>query len=37
MILLHGFTKKQQKTPRIEIIRAKKYRDGFLRQKKKGI
>ncbi|QKY69852.1 type II toxin-antitoxin system RelE/ParE family toxin [Lentibacillus sp. CBA3610] len=37
LILLHGFTKKQQKTPRKEIIRAKKYRDDFLRQKKGGM
>ena|SRR5690625_709046 len=36
LILLHGFTKKTQKTPRREIIRAKAYRNDFLRRMKEG-
>lgn len=36
LILLHGFTKKQQKTPQNEIIRAKGYRDDFLTRERKG-
>jgi|SRR5690625_2010783 len=37
LILLHGFTKKQQKTPRREIERAKSYRDDFLQHKRREI
>lgn len=29
LVLLHGFTKKTQKTPRREIERAKKYKEDF--------
>ena len=32
LILLHGFSKKTQKTPPREIERARRYRDDFLRQ-----
>ncbi|WP_217994720.1 type II toxin-antitoxin system RelE/ParE family toxin [Alicyclobacillus kakegawensis] len=32
-VLLHGFTKKSQKTPRREIARAIAYRDDFLKRK----
>lgn len=35
LILLHGFTKKAQRTPRREITRAKRYRDDFLRQQRR--
>lgn len=35
-ILLHGFTKKDQKTPASEIERAKRYREDFL-QRNKGL
>ncbi|MDQ0418774.1 phage-related protein [Croceifilum oryzae] len=30
LVLLHGFTKKTQKTPPLEIERAKRYRADFL-------
>ncbi|WP_134161237.1 type II toxin-antitoxin system RelE/ParE family toxin [Alicyclobacillus sacchari] len=36
LILLHGFSKKTQKTPPKEIERALRYRDDFLRQQKKA-
>lgn len=36
LILLHGFTKKQQKTPRKEIERAKRYQTDFLKQQEGG-
>ena len=32
-ILTHGFIKKTQKTPPIEIVRAKKYREDYLSRK----
>ncbi len=32
IILTNGFVKKTQKTPRVEIDRAKKYRNDFLRR-----
>ena len=35
-IILHGFQKKTQKTPRREIERAKNYRDDYLRQQRSG-
>lgn len=35
-ILLHGFTKKDQKTPPTEIARAKRYRDDYLNRNKGG-
>lgn len=34
IVLLHGFQKKMQKTPPMEIKRAKEYRDDYLEQKK---
>ena len=36
-IITHGFTKKSQKTPQVEINRAKKIRDNFLAQPKEHI
>lgn len=36
LVLLHGFTKKQQKTPRKEIEKAKRYRADFLEQNRRG-
>lgn len=35
-ILLHGFTKKDQKTPTSEIEKAKKYRNDYLKRNKGG-
>ncbi len=35
-ILTNGFTKKTQKTPRREIVKAKKYRDDFISRYEKG-
>lgn len=35
-ILLHGFTKKDQKTPSSEIERAKRYRDDYLERNEGG-
>jgi phage-related protein len=32
-ILTHGFVKKDQKTPKMEIIRAIRYRDDYLKGK----
>ncbi len=34
-VLTHGFIKKTQKTPRLEIERAKRYREDFLRRRKR--
>lgn len=37
-ILTHGFTKKTQKTPKSEIIKAKKFREDYERQmREKGV
>lgn len=33
IILTHGFVKKTQKTPKAEIVRAKKYRADYLQRK----
>ena len=33
IILTHGFVKKTQKTPKSEIVRAKKYRADYLQRK----
>ena len=35
-ILLHGFTKKDQKTPIAEIERAKRYREDYLERNRGG-
>lgn len=35
LVLLHGFTKKTQKTPKREIEKAKIYRDDYLDQKRR--
>ena len=37
VVLTHGITKKSQKTPRIEIDKAMKYKTDFLRRYKNGI
>lgn len=36
VILTHGFVKKTQKTPRREIVRAKRYREDYLNRFMKG-
>lgn len=35
-VLLHGFTKKDQKTPPLEIAKAKRYREDYL-ERNKGV